>query len=120
MSSAISNSLGLGFEEGERSMQDAQFLRISIETIIILAVTLFVPAVSAAWVLLHALVFRPLSDLKEEVSKMNENFKEEVSKLNGNFIDQSTEIRLLRQLVDRHEDEIRTLQGEVMRPRAEA
>jgi hypothetical protein len=59
----------------EKMDSDATYIKLSIETILTLGLSLFVPTVCAAWALLHALIFKPLTSLKEEVSSMNASFR---------------------------------------------
>lgn len=49
----------------------AQSLQFSFEAIASVGTTVFIAAVSAAWVLLRAMVFNPLRELSTELRRMN-------------------------------------------------
>lgn len=88
-------------------------IKVSIETMLSFAVAMFIPSVAAAWALLHALVFRPLNSLKEEIGSLNANFTRVSEKQLKLESDHHTLVLIHESRFERIEQDIREIKHEL-------
>jgi len=92
---------------------DITIVKVSFEALLGFAAAMFVPSVAAAWALLHALVFRPLNSLKDEISVLNTSFQTVSQKQLKLESDHSAIVVIHESRFDRIEQDLRDLRNEL-------
>jgi len=93
--------------------EDITIVKVSFEALVGFAAAMFVPSVAAAWALLHALVFKPLNSLKDEISVLNSSFQKVSVKQLKLESDHSALVVIHEARFDRIEQDLREIRKEI-------